>query len=267
MKSRFSLQRSLKTRVTLFTLGIFVISLWALSFFASRLLQEDMQRMLGDQQFSVVSLVAAEINDELSARIEALALVAVHIDAHQINHPAALQAALEQVPLLRRLFNGGLIVTGTDGTAIADLPMSNGRIGTNYMDRDAVSIPLKQGKPAISRPVIGKKLGAPLFSIGSPIRDGAGTVIGTLVGTINLGLPNFLDNITKGKYGASGGFLLIAPNERLVVTASDKRRVMESLPAAGIIPGMDRMLNGFEGTDIFVNARGREVMNSGKIIP
>ena len=267
MRSYFSLNRSLKTRVTLFTLGIFVVSLGTLSFYASRMLQEDMQRVLGDQQFSVVSLVAAEVNDELKNRTEALELVASQIDARLIGKPAALQEVLEQRPLLRRLFNGGLFVTGVDGTAIADVPLSNGRLGTNYMDRESISTLLQQGKTVIGQPVMGKKLGAPVFSIGAPIRDDTGAVIGSLVGIVNLGLPNFLDNLTKGKYGASGGFLLIAPNERVVVTASDKRRVMESLPAVGRIPGMDRMLNGFEGTGIFANARGREVMNSGKIIP
>ena len=35
--------RSLKTRVTLATLAIFVLSLWALSFYVSRMLRVDMQ--------------------------------------------------------------------------------------------------------------------------------------------------------------------------------------------------------------------------------
>ena len=37
---------SLKTRITLTTLLIFLASLWALSFYASRVLQQDMQRQL-----------------------------------------------------------------------------------------------------------------------------------------------------------------------------------------------------------------------------
>ena len=265
--SKVSPWHSLKTRVTLFTLGIFVTSLWALSFYASHMLQEDMRRVLGEQQFSVVSLVAAEVNDELNDRLVALELVAKQIDEHLIAKPVALQAALEKHTVLQRMFNGGLVVTGADGTAIADVPLSNGRTGTNYMDRDFIFVPLTQGKTVIGRPAMGKKLGAPIFSIVAPIRDGEGVVIGALVGTINLGLPNFLDKITTSKYGISGGFLVIEPSERQIVSATDKRRVMEKLPAVGLIPGMDHMLNGFEGTDIFVNARGSEVMNSGKLIP
>jgi hypothetical protein len=37
---------SIKLRLTLFTLCFFVVSLWALSFYTSRMLQMDMQRLL-----------------------------------------------------------------------------------------------------------------------------------------------------------------------------------------------------------------------------
>lgn len=52
-------RQSLKTRITLATLGVFVVSLWMLSIAASRMLRSDMERLLGDQQFSTVSLLAA----------------------------------------------------------------------------------------------------------------------------------------------------------------------------------------------------------------
>ena len=69
------LQRSLKTRVTLFTLAIFVASIWALAFYASRMLREDMERLLGEQQYSIVSVLAADINQELGDRLSALETV------------------------------------------------------------------------------------------------------------------------------------------------------------------------------------------------
>ena len=65
--------RSLKTRVTLTTLAIFLIGISSLAFYASRMLREDMQRLLGEQQFSAVSLIASEVNDDLDDRLKALA--------------------------------------------------------------------------------------------------------------------------------------------------------------------------------------------------
>jgi PAS domain S-box-containing protein len=257
---------SIKNRVTLFTLGILLFSLWALSFYVSSMLRQDMQRLLGEQQFSVVSLIANDIDHELSARKAALEQVASGIDTRLMASPSALHTLLEQRPILQSQFNGGFFVTDAGATVIAGMPLSAGRTGANYMDREMISVPVKEGKTVIGRPVMGKKLMAPVFAVAAPIRDARGQVIGALVGVINLGLPNFLDQITHGKFGISGGFLLIAPDERLVVTASDKRRIMEILPAAGLIPGMDHVMDGFDGTEIFVNARGSEVMNSGKTI-
>jgi sensor histidine kinase regulating citrate/malate metabolism len=224
MSSRLFQWSSLKTRVTLFTLVFFVLSIGSLTFYISHLLKDDMQRVLGDQQFATASFIAAEVNDELRDRLAALELVAKLIDANLMGNPVALQARLEQRSILQSLFNGGIFVTGSDGTAIASIPLSVERVGINYMDRDSVAISLKEGKTVISRPVIGKKLGAPLFTIAAPIRDAHGKVTGTLVGVVDLGRPNFLDKITDSGYGKTGGYLLVAPQHNLFVTATDKSR-------------------------------------------
>jgi sensor histidine kinase regulating citrate/malate metabolism len=61
-------RHSLKTRVTLFTLVIFLISIWSLAFYVSRMLREDMQRLLSEQQFSTSAMLAKAIDNELSDR-------------------------------------------------------------------------------------------------------------------------------------------------------------------------------------------------------
>jgi diguanylate cyclase (GGDEF)-like protein len=100
-----------------------------------------------------------------------------------------------------------------------------------------------------------------------PIRDGQGKVIGALVGMTDLSKPGFLDKILENKYGKTGGYSINAPKDRLIIVASIKRRIMEPLPGRGVIPALDRMLDGYEGTYIVVNALGTEVMNTGKKIP
>lgn len=267
MKSDIFLWRSLKTRVTLFTLAFFLIGIWSLTFYASRMLREDMQRLLGDQQFSSVSLLADEVNHELGDRLRLLEVVAGRITPTMLGKPAALQALLEQRSHLQTLFNGGVIALGLDGTAIAEVPLAAGRIGVNYMDVDAVAAALKEGKSTIGRPVMGRKLLAPVFDMAVPIRDTHGKEIGTLIGVINLGKPNFLDKITESRYGKTGGYFLAAPQHRLNITATDKSRIMQPLPAAGISPAIDRFIQGYEGTDLYVNQLGVEVLVSAKDIP
>ena len=132
--------RSLKTRVTVVVLAVFFIGIWSLAFYASRMLREDMLRVLGEQQFSTVSLLAAHVNEELDSRLKTLGLIAAGITPALLNKPADLQAFLEQRPHFKSLFNGGVFFAGLDGTAIADVPLSAGRIGVNYIDREHIPV-------------------------------------------------------------------------------------------------------------------------------
>ena len=266
MNRNFFQWNSLKTRVTLFALAIFVVGIWSVAFYASRTLRADMQRLLGDQQFSMVSLLAAQVDNDIDERVKALELVAAHITPAMLNKPADLQAFLEQRPVFQKQFNTGVIALRADGVAIAEVPRS-GRIGVNYLDRDHVAAALKKGVTAIGRPAIGRVLKAPLIAISAPIFDARGKVIGAFTAGINLILPNMLGTIMEKHYGRNGGYLLLAPQERLIVTASDKRHIMEALPAAGILPAMDRFLQGYEGSAVYVDATGVEVLASAVRIP
>jgi PAS domain S-box-containing protein len=262
--------RSLKTRVTVLTLVIFVISLWILELFASRILREDMKHQLGEQQQSAVSFVAEQVNDELAGRFAALKLIASQIDAPLMGNRPALQALLEQRPILDLLFNGGVFVTGPDGVSLASVPLAPEglpRIGVNYMDRDFVITALREGKPVIGKPVLGRVLKSPIVAMAVPILDAQGKVVGTLVGVINLGKPSFLDKITQHRYGITGGYVLIAAQHRLVVIATDKTRIMERLPAVGVNAWVDKFAEGYEGSTVAVNPKGVEVLVSGKGIP
>jgi PAS domain S-box-containing protein len=260
-------KHSLKTRITFASLVIFVLGIWALTYFASRMLRQDIEQLLSTQQYSTVSLLAEEIDQELNTRVQTLEAIAKKITPDLLSNPPALQADLENRDRLDSLFNGGVFITGTDGTAIADTPVSPGRIGINYMERESMVLALKEGKTNIGRPGIGKKEQTPVFVIAAPIRNAQNSVIGAIVGVLYLSKSNFLDKIIEDGYGKTGGYLIVAPQYRLILTATDKSRVMEKLPPAGINPTIDRYINGYEGSDSFVNPTGMEVVVSAKGIP
>ncbi len=258
---------SLKCRVTLFTLLIFLVSIWSLAFYASRMLHADIQRLLGEQQFSTVSFIATEINYELDDRLKMLGKIAAYISPGALDNPAAIQKLLEQHSALQDQFNDGVIAYRLDGTAIAELPRAARRVGINYMDVGTVAAALKQGRSTIGQPVMGKTLPTPIFSMTVPVRSVQGKVIGALGGLTNLGKPGFLDKVTDGRYAKTGGYLLVAPQHRLIVTATDKYRIMEALPPPGNKPLLDRFIQGFEGSGIADNPQGIEMLASGKGIP
>ena len=259
-------RRSIKARVTLFTLTVFLIGIWSLSIYASRMLRTDMQRILGEHLFSTVSFVAAALNDELESRIKALEKVAETITPAILGNQGILQTSLEHNPTLPILFSGGTFITGLDGTTIADISPSTRRIGINYIDRDYLTTALK-GESNISKPVISRALLSPVFVVSVPIKDSNGKVIGVLAGVVDLGKRTFLDNITEHRYGNTGGYLLIAPQHKLFVTATDKSRVMKPLPAPGMNRMHDRYMNGFDGYGLAKSSRGIEELTAAKHIP
>lgn len=267
MASKVHPWHSVKIRVTLSVLAIFLISLWSLSYYASAMLRKDMQQMLGTQQFSTASSAAADVNHELADRIEALEIVAASVNPATLSNTATMQTFLERLPLLQRLFNGGVIAYRLDGTAIAEVPLAAGRVGINYMDIDTIAAALKEGKSTIGRPVVGKKLLAPVFGMTAPIRDAQGQVIGAVSGVINLDQPSFLDRITEARYGTTGRYLLVAPQYRMVVTATDKSHRIEILSAPGSNPLLDRFIQGYEGSGVVVDAFDVEVLVSAKGVP
>ena len=258
---------SVKTRVTIVTLAIFITGIWSLSLYASQLLRQDMQRLLGEQQFSTISLIASNLNDELDTRLSALEQIATDVSPSMQGNPAVLQRYLEQRQVFYSLFNDGVFITQQDGTAIASLPLSAKRTGVNYLDRDFITTALKDGKAIISRPVMEGMQRAPTIVMATPIRNVQGKVIGALAGVINLESPNFLDKITKGRYGKAGFYLLVAPQHKLFITSSDPNRIMRALPLPGVNPMHDKFAQGYEGYGLLLNFRGEEEIAAAKKIP
>jgi diguanylate cyclase (GGDEF)-like protein/PAS domain S-box-containing protein len=257
-------RNSLKTRVTVLTLLIFLVSVWSVTFYTSAMLRRDMRRLLGEQQFSTASMVASEIDQELQERVRALHEIASELTPSRLVDPAALQASLEHHPVFRNLFNAGAIVTGPDGVAIASVPASAQRRGIGYLDRAYIAGALRNGKATIGPPLLSRPAHAPGFGMAVPIRDSQSQVIGAVAGLINLTQPNFLDRVSESRYGKTGNYLLIDQQQRLIIAASDKRRIMEALPAPGVNPTLDRFMRGYDGTEIYVNSQGVEVLSAAK---
>jgi diguanylate cyclase (GGDEF)-like protein/PAS domain S-box-containing protein len=231
------------------------------------MLHEDMQRLLGDQQSSTVSYMAAEINHDLEERIKALELISKVIDPVLLNNPEAIQKFINIRYILHSLFNGGVIVVRSDGIAIADSILSAMRRGNNYANHPHIAAALKDGKSTIGKPHLAKDNTNPQFDVAVPIRDTNGKVIAALVGIIDLSKSNFLAHLTERGYGKTGFYLLEEPSTRLIITGTDKSRIMTQLPPPGKNWIIDRHVQGFYDTGIAVNPLGVEVLGSASPIP
>ena len=262
---RVSPQQSLKTKVTLITLLMFVLSLWSLSTYASRMLRQDMQRLLGDQQFATVTQMAAQLDQALQARVSALETVARAIRPAMLEDPLALQGFLAQRVILQTLFNAGVHVLGPGGVVLGTVAVAD-PAGADYFRNPAVQAALAERKTSVGPPTHEPLLKQPMFPIVAMIHDGDGQVIGALAGVTRLDKPSFLDMISQSRYGRTGGYLLVAEQQRRVLAATDTSRVMETLPAPGGNPTIDRFLGGEEGSAVMLNPLGVEILASEKHI-
>jgi diguanylate cyclase (GGDEF)-like protein/PAS domain S-box-containing protein len=267
MRLNFAPWHSLKTRVTLFTLAIFIVSIWSLSFYTSRMLRQDMVRLLGEAQFSTATLLADQVNTELDDRFQALKMLAVVMAPAVAGDTPALKASFEKYVIVHRLFSGGIFITGTDGVAIASASTAPEHLGVNFRSADYIAMALRDGSSIVGAPVAGKDASSPSVGMAVPIRAGDGRIIGVVAGVIDLGKPSFLSRITAGSYGKAGALLIAAPRHHLFVAASDPGRAMHRLPAPGINPMNDKYVSGYEGYGALVNLHGVEELTAAKGIP
>jgi PAS domain S-box-containing protein len=258
---------SLKSRISVLALAIFIASIWSLTLYARQALREDLQDLLGEQQLSTARLVAAEVEQALVDRMRGLQAVAQQITAAQLRDPARLQAFLEDKRWTQLMFSAGVYATGLDGTAIASVPQELGRTGTNFRERAHLVAALERGETSVSEPVMGKFLKQPVISISTPVRDAQGRVMGALVGVINLQEPNFLDHIVALRYGRTGGYLIVDARHGLFVTATDKSYILQHIPEPGTNPMSDRYRRGYEGYGLTTNSRGLAQMTAASQIP
>jgi len=259
--------RSLQTRLTLLVLGILLLALWTLAALGARLLHADVERLVTDQQQASLAVFAEELNQDLAERLEALENVALRISPEMRARPDALQSYLSERPTFEALFTGGYFATDVQGVVIASLPLSAQRLGQQRGDRPHVQKALREGRSSVGEPGVGRALGVPAVGMAAPIRDTEGRVVGALVGVVDLTQPGFLDRVTRSRYGKTGGHLLVAPEARRIVTASDKGRVLQTLAAPGVDPVTDRLLNGQAQTLVQRDANGEDLLTATQAVP
>jgi len=259
--------RSLQTRISVLSLSALLLLIWSLTLLGERALRQNLEEQLSDQQLAAVSLHASEINRALETRLRDLENAATQITPEMMRQPEQLQAFLTQRPSLSYLFNGGHFVTNTQGLAVASLPLAAKRVGLSFMAMEHVAGALQQGKSTFSKPRMGIALHAPLVGLAVPVRSPQGQVIGALVGVIDLGRPNVLQQAVESHREHPGALVLASNEHRLVITATDPARILQALPAPGVNPAIDRFGSGFEGVTVIHDHTNTEVLTSVKQIP
>jgi diguanylate cyclase (GGDEF)-like protein len=101
----------------------------------------------------------------------------------------------------------------------------------------------------------------------APVIDAAGSVVMVLAGVAQLDAPGFLDRLQETQLGATGGFLLISPEDKLVVASSDPAMILRPTPRPGVNLLHDRAMAGYRGTGVTINAKGVEELSAMVTVP
>ena len=258
--------RSLKSRVTFSTLLIFVASIWLLGFFVGRLLQDDILRMLSQQQFTNATFMATEADRELLKMQDSLIRTAGLISPILPDKPKELTTFLQELPVLQLQYTGGLMVVDRNNHILAEVP-ATGRQRVDLTQQSAIASALHDGRSSIGSPQLDTALNKPVFSMAVPIRDETGGVVAALAGFVDLSRPNFLDQITEHRYGDTGYYLLQDPANRRTITATGRKHLLEAFPEKGHSPLLDRFAEGFDESGVFIAASGEATLASARRIP
>ena len=257
-------RRSLQTRIAVGILLSVLLALGISSLLLDYFLRQEMEANLSAQQFSVVSLLADDIDRSVRDRLVALDAVARNIHPGLLRDGNALASEIRRQPVLLTLFNWGVIVTDGKGTALVSLPENHGRTGVNYWEVDAIRQAIAEGRPQIGAALIGKTTRKPVIPMVVPILGPRGETVGTLIGLTNLAAANFLDEISTNRFGRKGGYLVTDPVQRIFIAATDKTRVMQPGPPLGVNPVFDRYLAGYEGSGVALSSRGVVELSSSR---
>ena len=254
---------SLRLRVALAALLLFVCSIWLLTYIATSRLEQGLEQVLANQQFSYVTQASSEIEGKVQARFNALQTIANEITPALLAAPEQLRAHLANRPLLTSYFGAGTVVVGHDGIGITDYPVIPGREHASFQDLDFFIETMQTGKATIGKARSGRFTGAQFVTFAVPIRI-QGEIAAILTGHSRLDDQTLFGSFLVRGIGQSGWIAISDVRHRMIIAINDPKRLLQPFPQPGVNQMLDRFVAGYEGSGISLNSQGREVLSSAK---
>jgi len=252
---------SLKTRVLTLVSLLIVAGIWGLATVVATVLQADLEKMIVQQLSATLDYVAEDIDHGMQARIKALNRLAASITPEVQADRPWLQRLLQQSDLSSTLFPDGVTCTNSQGIIIAEGVPVAGRLGGSLKDREHFREIMAGAKQVISGPLFSRFVKQPSVVVAAPLRDARGATTGMLAGAAVLSDQDLFGEIEDTKLGRTGYFVVVSPKDKVVVSATDRSRILKPLPAKGVNPLLDRRVDeGLEGAGITVTSQGIETL-------
>jgi len=253
---------SLKIRILFWVLLLVLAAIWGLAARIATVLRTDLQQAISDHLSVTVGYVVNDIDNKIQLRIDTLKEIAASITPEMLAEPAKVHHLLEQRNVSRQLFPIGIFVADRQGINIAEHPRVAGRLGGSIADRDYFTAVMAGGELAVGKPIQGRFWKQAIVAMALPLRDASGATAGVLIGAIILSGPELFGQLEQTRIGKTGFLLVVSPRDRLIVSATDKSRILTPVPARGVNPVLDQRLEaGIENAAIAVNSQGVETLS------
>lgn len=258
--------QSIKFRIIALSVVLVIVGILVRHFFAVPLIEERVQTLAATQQMSVASYIAQDIDHNLASRLALIENFAADLPPALTSQPNELNTWLNQRQRINPIFDGGLLVIKPDGYGLlAAAPASTDHNRMDFAATDWFKNAVRDNKAVMGRPSFQHNNPAIVFS--APVHDAEGKIIAVLAGIASLNAPGFLDHLQKATLGATGGFLLVSPADKLFVAASDPNMIMKPTPPTGVNLLHDRAMLGYRGSGVTINAKGVEELSAMASVP
>lgn len=243
---------SLVTRLVLFGTLVVLASAVARFHVLTNFLHDDLSEVAADQQSTIASYLAQDINYRIVERRRFLEQLARMLPTELLDQPEKLRAWLRERQELQPLFSTGLFVADANGEVIADYPAAAGRRNLSLAIFPEFHL-VREGKFIIGEPMLTVNEQYPILPMLAPVRDAGGKFVAVLGGSTALAATGFLDHLQQARLGESGSFLLVSPAKRLILASSQKDLIFKSLPEVGVDPMLDKAVGGYRGSGVGAN--------------
>lgn len=238
------LPQSLRARMTCVVIMFVLAATTLLTWLALSMAERDMKAVIGQQQFSLLSLAAAHIDEQLATKRLLLASIAEAVPPG-LRNPETIRAAMERHALAGSEF-ANVAAFDASGNYLTSLRPPS-QPSPKVTDRNYFELTMAQKRGIISPPVRGRVSNLPIVALTHPIIDSGGDVQVVLVGSIDLLNSDFFHHFNTMKPGKTG-FMFIMTTDGILVNHPNKARLLEHInDRPGLNLGTQRALEGFEG--------------------
>jgi len=216
------------------------------------------------QQYSMVSIMAEEIDSKLQMTQRQLAAVARMVTPEVLGTPERAERFLLLQPDEMETFDCGMGLTSADGKLLATFPPLPELVGKEISHRDILQRTVSTGKPVISQPFRSRRSHHhPVIAFTAPVFDAKGKLIAVLWGSHDLTRSNYLGKLASSRIG-DGGYLCLYNDQRTVVVHPDHSMIMKKDEPRGVDEAGKEAVARFEGTGETVDGSGRALLTSFK---